>query len=108
MNKGYGKKLTKAQRMEFSKYTHAAKWAKPLMNYYLREVDGVGIYLTEECKLWAYILLFIPLHLLQALHCIWDGGLINFEIASRKVGSDYLSYGSTRWELANKILGVDK
>lgn len=108
MYKGYGTKLTREQRMEFGKYTHGAKWAKRFMNYYLREADGGGFYLTEEVKMWFYILVFIPIHLLQILHCLWDGGLKTFEIADRKVGNDYLAWGSKSWEMARKILKIDE
>lgn len=39
-------------------------------------------------KWWAYILLFIPVHIAQACVCIWDGGLKEFSIEPRCVYND--------------------
>lgn len=102
MYKGYGKKLTREERKGFKRYASGA--TNPLMNLYLRDAEGGGYYLTEEVKMWAYLLTFIPIHLTQLILCIWDGGLKTFEINGRVVMQDYLAWGSIRWKLANKIL----
>lgn len=68
-------------------YNPAAKWLRPLASYTLEEIDG-GF--RRECKipLWLYLIIFIPLHLLQALWCMWDGGLREFTIEGRHIGYD--------------------
>ena len=45
----------------------------------------------QRIPLWFYLLIFIPAHLVQALYCMWDGGLKEFEIMMRHLGHDYLS-----------------
>ena len=44
------------------------------------------------------------MNLTQLVFCVWDGGLKTFAINSRLVMQDYLSWGSIRWRVANKIL----
>lgn len=102
MHKGYGKKLTREERKGFKRYTVNA--TKIFINFYLKDAEGGGYYLNQEITLWAYLILFIPMHLLQLLHCLWDGGLKEFEISGRKITCDYLSWGSQSWRIANKIL----
>lgn len=105
MHKGYGTKLTKEEKKEFKKYS--PNFSNPLINFYLKEAGGGGYCLTEEVKLWVYILAFIPIHLVQLIICIWDGGLKTFEISGRiVVQDDYLAWGSISWKAANKILKI--
>jgi hypothetical protein len=104
MHKGYGKKLTRKEREGFKRYL--ANATNPAINLYLKDAEGGGYYSTEEVKLWAYILTFIPIHLTQLILCIWDGGLKTFEINGRVVMQDYLAWGSIRWKIANKILKI--
>lgn len=104
MHKGYGTKLTKEEKKGFKRY--AATASNPMINFYLREAEGGGYYLTEEVKMWFYILMFLPVHLAQLALCIWDGGLKTFEINSRMVAQDYLSWGSVSWKTANNILKI--
>lgn len=102
MHKGYGTKLTKEEKKRF--HRHSAGASNPLVNCYLKEAEGGGYYFIAEVKLWAYILIFIPIHLAQLVLCIWDGGLKTFEISGRMVLPDYLSWGSISWKVANNIL----
>lgn len=104
MHKGYGTKLTKEERKEFRRYVPNA--TNLMINFYLKDVEGGGYYLTEEVKLWAYILLFVPVHLAQLILCIWDGGLKTFEINDRVSFQEYLSFGSVCWKAANKVLKI--
>jgi hypothetical protein len=97
------KRISKAQWEEIGKYNPASKWIRPFCNYYLGETEGGNYIRRSEVKLWFYALLFIPVHVLEVLYLIWDGGLIEFEIESRYFGGDHLGYGSTCWERANKI-----
>lgn len=83
------------KRITFKDWTHigiynpAAKWLRPLASYTLEEIDG-GF--RRECKipLWLYLIIFIPVHLLQALWCMWDGGLREFSIEDRCLGYDVI------------------
>lgn len=104
MFKGYGKKLTKEERKGFKRYT--ANATNPLINFYVRDAEGGGYYLTEEVKMWAYIITFIPFNLTQLIFCIWDGGLKTFEINGRVIIQNYLTWGSISWKAANNILKI--
>lgn len=88
--------------MDIGIYNHAAKWLRPLCYYSLtKEHDK---FRREQKIGWPlYIVLFIPVHILQALWCIWDGGLIEFEINKRYLGGDWIMPGSTAYKQAEKI-----
>jgi hypothetical protein len=85
------------------KYNYAAKWLRPLCRYTLiKEPDGR--FKREQCIGWfVYLLLFIPVHILQAFWCLWDGGLKEFEINKRYLGSDVLVSGSECFTRAEEI-----
>lgn len=51
-------------------------------NYYIAE-NSVFVRVIRKTKLPIYILLFVPIHLLQAIGLIWDGGLKEFSIEPR-------------------------
>ena len=81
------KRISQKDWEYIGKYNPAAKWLRHLCSYSLVEIeDGF----RRECKIsWpVYLLLFIPVHLIQALWCMWDGGLIEFEITGRHLGHD--------------------
>ena len=59
--------------------------------------------LTQFLNVFLYALLFIPVHLIQALMLIWDGGLKEFTIAKRFLGYDILSRGSEAFSRAEQI-----
>lgn len=41
--------------------------------------------ITCDMKWWFYILMFLPLHFLVLISCIWEGGLSAFEIIPRRL-----------------------
>lgn len=93
-------------------YIPAAKWIQHFCSYSLTEI---GAYSPEgnpdyrrDCKIgWpVYLLLFVPVHLLQLLVCLWDGGLKEFRIEGRHLGHDYITkYGDNceRYQMAKEI-----
>ena len=104
MHKGYGTKLTREEKKEFTRRFPMLS-QNPFINLYLKESE-CGFYASLEVQLWFYILMFIPLHLAQIIWCLWDGGLKTFEISNRFIICEYLSYGSPSWKAANKILKI--
>ena len=84
------KKITREEWEYIGIYNPAAKWLRPYCSYTLEKIDSGGF--RRQCKIgWImYLLMFIPIHLLQALCCMWDGGLREFEIESRHLGYDDL------------------
>jgi len=96
------KKISKKDWEYIGKYNYAAKWLRPLCSYQLiKEPDGR--FKREQRVGWfVYIILFIPVHILQALWCIWDGGLKEFEINERYLGGDWLTHGSNCFKRAEE------
>lgn len=70
-----------------------------LMNYELRHPfikyccdryvieRNADVIMTAKVKLWIYILLVIPVHLLIFFYSLWDGGIRNYEIWERTITS---------------------
>ena len=81
------KRISQAEWEYIEKYNPASKWLRPLCSYSIVQIeDGF----RRECKIsWpVQLVIFIPVHLLQALYCMWDGGLKEFEIEGRHIGHD--------------------
>jgi hypothetical protein len=78
--------------MDIGEYNVVNKHFRKFCNYYLENDRSVkGGFCRKVCvKWWFYILIFIPLHLLNAVICVWDGGLKEFEIQKRHVQHDYI------------------
>lgn len=100
------KRISRKEWEYIGKYNPAAKWLRPFCSYTLHEE---GIHFRRECKIgWvAYIIMFIPVHILQALWCCWDGGLREFSIEGRNLGYDviykYENEYNGAWEKAKEI-----
>ena len=85
-------------------------WITRFCTYELRK-DCRNNYLIDiYVGLPVYILLCIPVHVVEFFRCAWDGGLKTFAPVSRYIGNEFLGDGSQRWEKANEIFekGVDK
>ena len=68
-------------------YNPAKGWIRPLCTYTLVKTEE-GFRREVKVNLFIYLLLIIPLHFLKILYCLWDGGLKEFEIESRRLGFD--------------------
>lgn len=100
------KKITYKEWDDIGKYNYAAKWLRPLCSYTLvKEHDGR--FKREQRIGWfVYLLIFIPVHILQAFVCMWDGGLKEFEFAPRYLGGDWFTQGSECFNRAEKIWNI--
>lgn len=80
----------------------AAKWLRPFCSHSLIKTDE-GF--RRDCRIsWhLYLVLFIPAHLIQALYCMWRGGLIEFEFADRHLGSDYYTEHNENYTYYSKV-----
>lgn len=83
-------------------YNHAAKWLRPFCKYTLIKTNE-GFKREQRIPLWFYIIIFVPAHLIQALYCMWDGGLREFEFAERYLGGDYINHSGECYEHAKEI-----
>lgn len=84
------KRITRKDWEYIGIYNPAAKWLRPYCSYTLEQIDNGGF--RRQCKIgWLmYLLIFIPIHLAQAVCCMWDGGLREFELEGRHLGYDDL------------------
>ena len=91
------KRISRADWEYIGKYNPATKWLRPFSSYTLIEVEG-GF--RRECKIpWiVYLIIFVPVHLLEAICCMWDCGLKHFEFADRFLGADniYETHGTNK------------
>jgi hypothetical protein len=42
-------------------------------------------------KIWFYILIFIPVNIIDFIYLLWDGGIKHFEIMPRNVRTDIVT-----------------
>ena len=100
MNK---KRITLKEWTYIGKLNHAAKWCRPLCAYTLIKESDTTFRRDQRMNIIAYILIFIPVHILQAFVCMWDGGLREFTILNRMLGYDILSKGSLAFDKAEAV-----
>jgi hypothetical protein len=97
------KKINLKQWTYIGRYNYAAKWCRRLCSYYLIKEDDKTFKRVQKINIFNYILIFIPIHLLQALVCLWDGGLKEFSIFNRNLGEDILIRGSESFSRAEVV-----
>lgn len=97
------KKISLKEWTYIGRYNHAAKWCRPICSYYLIKEDDKTFRRVQNISFIMYCLIFIPVHLLQALVCLWDGGLKEFIIFSRALGEDVLYKGSESFSRAQSV-----
>ena len=73
-----------------------------LLKYELLVVDGYAR-VKVSTPMCLYLLAFIPVHLVIALLCVWDGGLKSFEFESREVANWTFQNDSLAYERAKEI-----
>lgn len=95
-------KITRQEWDAIGIYNHAAKWLRPFCEY--RLVKEENHYRREQLiGIVPYILMCIPVHILQALVCMWDGGLKEFYWQDRYLGYDDILKWQENYETADKI-----
>lgn len=97
------KKISLKEWTYIGRHNYAAKWCRIFCSYYLIKEDNKTFRREQKINVFNYILLFIPVHLLQALVCLWDGGLKEFIIFSRYLGEDTLTEGSKSFVRAELV-----
>lgn len=97
------KKITLKEWTYIGKLNYAAKWCRWLCSYELINKDEKTYIREQKINLFAYAFIFIPIHILQALVCMWDGGLKEFVIFSRMLGSDILHKSTLAFDRAEEV-----
>ena len=84
------KKITLDQWTMIGKYNYAVKWVRKACAYTLTKETDTKYRRDQYIPLWLYVVLFVPVCVVQAVWCMWDGGLKDFELPERYLGGDYL------------------
>ncbi len=67
-------------------------------DHYIEDNDDCIVNVISKVKMPAYILLFVPACIFQALVLMWDGGLKNFSIEPRTYGTMNVWKDSERYK----------
>jgi hypothetical protein len=102
------KKISLKDWTYIGKCNYAANWCRSLCSYTLIKQDDETFVRDQKLNILMYILLFIPIHLLQLFTCLWDGGLKEFIILKRTIGQDYIEKGQLAFERASQIWNGEK
>lgn len=97
------KRISSKEWTYIGRYNYAAKWCRGLCSYYLIKEDDKTFRREQKINIFNYLLIFIPVHVLQAIVCLWDGGLKEFTIFDRELGYDILSKGSESFIRADAV-----
>ena len=83
------KRITLAEWNSIGVYNPAAKWIRPLCTYTLEQTQPGVIKREAKVGWFAYLMMFIPVHIFKLVWCLWDGGLKEFEIEGRDLTYHY-------------------
>lgn len=73
-----------------------------LLKYELLVTDGYAE-IKVSMPIWLYLLVFIPVHIIVALSCVWDGGLKSFEFVSIDITTWTFQSDSLAYEKAKEV-----
>lgn len=80
--------------------------AKYFVKYELYQNEDLSFQRVCKVKIIPYLILFIPISIINIFICCFDGGLKEYEFPKRIVREDHISNCYlTAWEKANKIYG---
>lgn len=88
-------------------YTKEHKDEKRFYNFYIYHYDNRCFKIWGRMKLWVYLLLFIPAHVIQFFYLLWDGGICKFGIEDRPVKYSYFYPDSAKYDLCYKVIGIE-
>jgi hypothetical protein len=97
------KKISLKTWTYIGKLNYADKWCRPLCTYQLIKQNETTYKRVQKVSLLSYLIMFVPIHILQFLWCLWDGGIKEFTILKRELGYDVLSKGSEAFIRAESI-----
>lgn len=79
-------------KISFNEATYITGWHKRkhrfekyFCNWDIKKENDNSAYINCTMKLYFYILIFIPVHIIKVLLVLWDGGLKEFTIEPRNV-----------------------
>ena len=90
------KRLTLNDWNYIGKGNIAQEWLKPFCTYHLVKIES-GFKREVRLNLPMYLLVFIPIHLVKIIWCLWDGGLKEFTFERRVLRTDWLEEHGENW-----------
>ena len=66
-------------------------------------VDSGRAWVKCSIPIWLYILSFFPVHIINLFICLWDGGLKEFEFASRTCANWFFYKDDVPYDRAKEI-----
>ena len=97
------KKITKEQWSYIGKLNYAKDWVKPFCTYTLVKSSDVTYRRQQKLITFVWVLIFVPIHILEFFYLLWDGGLKEFEIMKNLVDEDVLVKGSDSYKRADEV-----
>lgn len=96
------KKISLNDWTYIGKYNPVRKVFRPFCDYSLTQ-DERGFVREVEINLIAYMLVFIPVHLVQIIGLLWDGGIKEFTIEGRYIDCDVIHEWDGAYPRAEEI-----
>lgn len=96
------KKISLNEWTYIGKYNPVRKGFRHLCDYSLMQ-DERGFIREAKINLIAYILVFIPVHLVKIICLLWDGGLKEFTFEGRHVDYDIVDEWNEAYSRAEEI-----
>lgn len=84
------KKITLDEWTMLGKYNYARPCFRKACTYTLTKETAEKYRRDQFIPMWLYIIMFVPVCIIQAVWCMFDGGLKEFELPEQYLGGDYL------------------
>lgn len=87
-------KISREKAEEFGLPTANKFLGFEIANYYLEKIDSgrtKGVMYYVKVKIPVYLVLCIPLHAIQFLECVWDGGIRYFCFCDNEITRNYIN-----------------
>ena len=102
------RKITLEDWTYIGKYNALRPCLRRCCSYTIERLDNGDYRREQKMYWWTYILMFIPVHLLNLIMCLWDGGIKEFSIEKRPVFYDILWKKSESWKRAEEVFKKNK
>ena len=102
------KKISLKDWTYIGKSNYAVRWCRPLCSYTLVKQDDTTFIRYQSLGLFVYLILFLPIHIIELFTCLWDGGLREFSIISRAIGNDHIYKHHSAFARAEQIWNGEK
>ena len=85
------KKISYDEAAFIRRYKKKHRFEMYFCNWYIEKKNPNCGYMKLYMKKWVYMLLFIPIHVLTFLYCLWDGGIKEMSFHPRMMTYDNIT-----------------